>query len=83
MKYALLLFLLLGSCTSKNEDLNQIDKDLKEIRQNTKEIERQLRVVDCEMGLLIAIDHFKNLLYKKVTKEQFDAAFKECQDIGK
>ena len=67
MKYIVVLFLLLSGCTSKNEDLNQIDKDLEEIRQTTKHIEKQLRVVDCNIGLLAAIKHFNNLLYKKVT----------------
>jgi len=84
MKYAILVLLIsLSGCTSKNEDLDQINKDLQEIQLETKRIEKQLRVVDCNIGLLSAFNHFHHLLYKKVTKEQFEAAWKVCEDLGK
>ena len=83
MKYIVVLLLLLSGCTSKNEDLNQIDKDLEEIRQTTKHIEKQLRVTDCGIGVLSAINHFHKQLYKKVTKEQIDAVWKDCEELGK
>jgi len=83
MKYIVVLLLLLSGCTSKNEDLNQIDKDLEEIRQTTKRIEKQLRVTDCGIGVLSAINHFHKQLYKKVTKEQIDAVWKDCEELGK
>lgn len=82
MKYLCVVLLLTG-CTFKNEDLNQIDKDLKEIQANTKRIQKQLRVVDCGIGVLSAINHFHKQLYKKVTKEQIEAVWKDCEELGK
>lgn len=77
----MVIFILLSACSSENKELNQISKDLEEIHQNTERIKKQLRIIDCEAGLLIAFRSFNNLLYKKVTKKQLYSAFEQCEAI--
>lgn len=69
IKYILLSFLLLTGCSSKNPELTINSK--------------QLRIIDCNLGVLFAVKHFHNQLYKKVTQEQFDAIWKDCESLGK
>ena len=73
MKYLLIAVLVLTGC----EDSEQQKKNAEAAAAQNK----MQSVVDCHMGILIAVEHFLPHLKDKVTKEQFEAAWKECGEL--
>lgn len=85
MKYAVaaLMLLLSGCFNNVDSTIEQNNRNIKQLQRNNEENRRMLRVLDCHLGITIAIENFHDQLYKKVTKEQFDAAWNACAEIGK
>jgi hypothetical protein len=79
MKYLLIALLFIG-CT---RGPSQTDKDLEELNQQIEENKKQLRVIDCEMGIYFTMEAFHKQLYKKVTKEEFEIPWAKCKELGK
>jgi hypothetical protein len=79
VKYLLIALLFVG-CT---KGPSQTDKDLEELNRQIEETNKQFRVIDCEMGVLYAIDAFHKQLYKKITKEEYEIPWAKCKELVK